>query len=318
MPRGQKEKLHAGGKCHQAQGETQDLQGAQAPATEEKSHPPPSSPHLGITTHTKSTSKLQSTSKAPQKALKGAKGKIKRKQSSPKASPSTVKRPKKSLIGAVRLVVSYMMQMCRMKRPILKADLLKVITKTHREHFNEIFTRASFNLEVVLGVDIKEVDSMKNSYTLVSKMNLPNNGVVTKGRGFPKTGLLMNILGVIFLKGNRATEDKIWEFLNKMKIYDGKKHFIFGEPRKLITQDLVKLKYLEYQPVPNRDPASYEFLWGPRSHAETSKMKILEFLAKINHTVPSVFQARYDEALKDEERAGAAAAAVVSETPDTN
>uniref|UniRef100_A0A8C6HE74 MAGE domain-containing protein n=1 Tax=Mus spicilegus TaxID=10103 RepID=A0A8C6HE74_MUSSI len=300
---------------HNLQGETQDLQGAQAPAAEEKSHFPPSSPHLGVTTHKESASKLQSTSKVPQRALstaesmndsltrsyKGAKCKIKRKHSSSQASPSTVKCPKKSLIGAVRLVVSYMMEMCRMKRAILKADVLKMINKKNREHFHEIFTRASFNLEVVLGVDIKEVDSMKNSYTLVR-------------RGFPKTGLLMNLLGVIFLKGNRATEEKIWEFLNRMKIYDGKKHFIFGEPRKLITQDLVKLKYLEYQPVPNSDPASYEFLWGPRSHAETSKMKILEFWAKINHTVPNVFQSRYDEALKDEEER--AAAAVIETTTD--
>ncbi|EDL29147.1 mCG1035417 [Mus musculus] len=330
MPRGQKKRLNAGGKCHQARGETQDLQGAQAPAAEEKSHFPPSSPHLGVTTHKESASKLQSTSKVPQRALstaesmsdsltrsyRGAKCKIKRKHSSFQASPSTVKRPIKSLIGAVRLVVSYMMEMCRMKRDILKADVLKMINKKNREHFHEIFTRASFNLEVVLGVDIKEVDSMKNSYTLVSKMNLPNDGVVTKGRGFPKTGLLMNLLGVIFLKGNRATEEKIWEFLNRMKIYDGKKHFIFGEPRKLITQDLVKLKYLEYQPVPNSDPASYEFLWGPRSHAETSKMKILEFWAKINHTVPNVFQSRYDEALKDEEER--AAAAVIETTTDAN
>ena len=128
----------------------------------------------------------------------------------------------------------------------------------------------------------------------------------------------MNLLGVIFLIGNCATEEKIWEILNKMKVYDGKKHFIFGEPRKLITQDLVKLKYLEYRQVPNSHPASYEFLWGPRSHAETSKMKILEFWAKINHIEPSAFLSRYDEALKDEEERAAAAAIPGDTTTDTN
>ncbi|OBS66063.1 hypothetical protein A6R68_05395 [Neotoma lepida] len=188
-----------------------------------------------------------------------------------------------------------------------EANVLKVITKEHRKYFSEILRKASFSVEVVFGVDLKEVNSKKHSYTLVSKMNLPNNGIVNRGGGFPKTGLLMNLLGVIFLKGNCATEENIWEFLNKMKIYDGKKHFIFGEPRKLITQDLVKLKYPEYQRVPNSQPASYEFRWGPRSHAETSKMKILEFRAKINNIDPSAFQSSYDEALKDEEeRAGAA------------
>ncbi|XP_052026194.1 melanoma-associated antigen B3-like [Apodemus sylvaticus] len=332
MPRGQKKKLRGGEKCHQAGGETQALQGGQEPAAEEKSYSPPSSPHLGVTTHTESASALQSTSKVPQRALsttestctsltrsyKGATHKTVRKQSSSQALPPTVKRPRKSLIGTVRLVVSYMMHMCKIRRPILKANVLKIISKPHREQFHEILRRVSFSLEVVLGMDLKEVDSTKPSYALVSKMNLPNNGVVTRGRGLPKTGLLMNLLGVIFLKGNCATEENIWEFLNKMKVYDGKKHFIFGEPRKLITQDLVKLKYLEYRQVPDSHPARYEFLWGPRSHAETSKMKILEFLAKINHIDPSAFQSRYDEALKDEEERAGAAAVLGDTTADTN
>lgn len=112
----------------------------------------------------------------------------------------------------------------------------------------------------------------------------------------------MNLLGLIFMKGNCATEEKIWEFLNKMRVYAGKRHFIFGEPKKLITHDLVKLKYLEYRQVPNSNPARYEFLWGPRAHAETSKMRVLEFWAKINNTVPSAFQSWYEEALRDEAR----------------
>lgn len=322
MPRGQKNKPRGQEKCHETEGKTQDLQSAQAPATEEEGSPSPPSTYTGIITRAKSACRLQSTSKVLQRALsttefnigsptranEGNNYRIKRKQNSSQASTSTTKPPQSSLISTVRVLVKYMMHMYKMKKPILKADMLKVITKKHRKHFVEILRQASFSIEVVFGVDLKEVDSTKHSYVLVSKMDLPNNGSVSRGRGFPKTGLLMNLLGVISLRGDCATEEKIWEFLNKMKIYDGKKHFIFGEPRKLITQDLVKLKYLEYRQVPNSHPASYEFLWGPRSHAETSKMKILEFWAKINHTVPSAFKSWYEEALKDEEeRAGAAA-----------
>lgn len=145
-----------------------------------------------------------------------------------------MKRFIKFFIGVVRLVVSYMMEMCRMKRDILKVDVLKMINKKNREYFYEIFIRVLFNLEVVFGVDIKEVDFMKNFYIFVSKMNFFNDGVVIKGRGFFKIGLFMNFLGVIFLKGNCVIEEKIWEFLNRMKIYDGKKYFIFGEFRKFI------------------------------------------------------------------------------------
>ena len=156
-------------------------------------------------------------------------------------------------------------------------------------------------MEVVFGIDVKKDNTAKHSYVLVSKMNLPRNGIVHRGRGFPKTGLLMNLLGVIFMKGNCAPEEDILDFLGKMNIYAGKRHFLFGEPKKLITQDLVQMKYLEYQQVSGNDPACDELLWGPRAHAEASKMRVLEFLARINHLDPSALHFGYEEALKDEE-----------------
>ena len=107
----------------------------------------------------------------------------------------------------------------------------------------------------------------------------------------------MTVLGVIFLKGNCAAEENIWSFLNMMRVYAGRKHFIYGEARKIITKDLVMMKYLEYHQAASSDPQPYEFLWGPRAHAETSKMKVLEFLAKVNDTVPSAFSSQCEEAL---------------------
>uniref|UniRef100_A0A673V190 MAGE family member B3 n=1 Tax=Suricata suricatta TaxID=37032 RepID=A0A673V190_SURSU len=235
------------------------------------------------------------------RSYKGTDCQIEKKQGSFQPPVSIMQSAEDPISKTASVLVSFLMHMYRMKRRIMKADMLKFINKKYKNRFVEILRRASFSLEVVFGVDIREVDPTNHSYILVSKMELPNNGTIHRGRGFPKTGLLMNLLGVIFLQGNCAAEEKIWEFLNKMRIYAGKRHFIFGEPKKLITQDLVKLKYLEYRQVPNSDPASYEFLWGPRSHAETSKMKVLEFWATINRTVPSAFHPWYEEALRDEE-----------------
>ncbi|XP_008820972.1 melanoma-associated antigen B3 [Nannospalax galili] len=321
MPLKQKRKGSVCKKGHQTGGKTQDFLSAQAPVSKKKRYPSPSPTNLEVATHTGADCEAQILPELPQSALsttesksvspprsrKRAKGKIKRKQSSSKASSSTVKHGRSALNSSVCLVVTFMLRMYKMKKPILKADVLKMIGKSNRQHFPEILKRVAFNMEVVFGVDLKEIASAKDSYIFVSKMNLPNNGALSQHKGLPKTGLLMNLLGVILLKGNCATEEMIWDFLNKMKIYDGKSHFIFGEPRKLITQDLVKLKYLEYRQVPNSNPARYEFLWGSRSLAETSKMKILEFLAKINHTVPSAFHSCYNEALKDEEERAKAA-----------
>jgi hypothetical protein len=97
------------------------------------------------------------------------------------------------------------------------------------------------------------------------------------------------MLGVIFIEGNCAPEENIWKFLKMMSMYAGKEHFVYGEPRKLITTDFVQQNYLEYRHVPFRDPPCYEFLWGPRAHAETTKMKVLEFLAKVKRSDPVSF-----------------------------
>lgn len=111
----------------------------------------------------------------------------------------------------------------------------------------------------------------------------------------------MTVLGVIFMKGDCAAEEDIWKCLNMTQVYGGRKHSVYGEPKKLITKDLVKLEYREHCQVSNSDPPCCEFLWGPKAHTESIKMKVLELLAKFNDTVPSVFSARYKETLEDEE-----------------
>ncbi|XP_059993966.1 melanoma-associated antigen B3-like [Lagenorhynchus albirostris] len=315
MPRGRKSKLRTRERRCQAQSGTQGLTGAQATAAEEEAASS-SCPSLGVTTRRKPGAKSRSTRKSPQRALatttnpagvsparsnKGAKGQMKKKHSSSQAPVSAVQSRKGPLRRTASVLVQFLVHMYKMKKPVRKAHMLKFIAKKYQNRFPEILRRASFSMEMLFGVDLKEVDRTKHTYTFVSKMALPNDGTMSRGSGLPKTGLLMYILAVILMKGNCATEENIWEFLNKMRVYAGKRHFIFGEPKKLITQDWVKLKYLEYRQVANSDPARYEFLWGPRAHAETSKMKVLEFLAKVNHTVPSAFQSWYEEALKDEE-----------------
>ncbi|XP_023571179.1 melanoma-associated antigen B6-like [Octodon degus] len=247
-------------------------------------------------------------------------GEVPSTEATPAANPESEKqrKPKKKPFSKVAGdLVNHIIEMYQMKKPIMKKAMLKVIDKKHKKRFPKLLRRATFNIEVVFGMELKEVDATKSSYNLVDKMNLPYNGMVSRGKGFPKTGFLMHLLGLIFMKGNSATEENVWEFLNKMKIYDGQKHFLFGEPRKLIMNDLVRLKYLEYRQVPDSDPPHYEFLWGPKAYAETSKMKVLELWAKINDTVPSAFEARYEEALREEEQEADVIVSLSDSTEDT-
>ncbi|XP_019482668.1 PREDICTED: melanoma-associated antigen B16 [Hipposideros armiger] len=217
------------------------------------------------------------------------------------AGPDPRNVPRNALDKNVALLVNYMLLKYQRREPVTKAAMLKKVTKGYKHHFVEILQRASERLEIVFGLDMKEVDPINHYYGLLIKIGLTYDGMQHGEKGVPKTGILILILGVIFMNGNRATEEKIWEFLNLSGLYPGKKHFIFGEPRELITKVFVKEKYLQYQQVADSDPAEFEFLWGPRAHAETSKMQVLEFLAKIHETDPSSFPSQYEEALQDEE-----------------
>ncbi|XP_011383459.1 melanoma-associated antigen B16-like [Pteropus vampyrus] len=305
---------------HCAHSETQGLEAAQvSQALEEtslSSHPPvpgnlealaagtpcsPQSPQKAI-----SSCKLDKSNDSQEREASSA---------SSKYRPDTENLPVGTLDEKATLLVQFLLHKYQMNEPITKADMIDVVIKEYRSDFPEIFKRASEHMELVFGIDVEEVDTSSHSYVLVNKLGLTYDPRLSGDGTMPKTSLLIIVLGVIFMKGNCATEEEIWEVLNMMGLYSGRNHFIFGEPRKFITKDLVQEKYLEYRQVPNSHPPRYEFLWGPRAHAETSKMKLLEFLTKIHQSDPRCFSSQYQEALRDEaERAQARATARASTT----
>ncbi|XP_010594111.1 melanoma-associated antigen B4-like [Loxodonta africana] len=318
MPRGQKSKLRAREKRHQARGDTHSVQGAQAPAAEEEGSPSSYSPPFGGSPPSSPAAHIpQGCQRVPPtttaivaalgtRAIGGAEGQGEGGPSSSEATAPTERSQRDPLIRRVSMFLQFLLHKYKMKEPVTKAEMMKIINKRYKEHFPDILRRASEHMEVVFGLDLKEVDSKSQSYVLVSKLEITKEENFIGARGFPKIGLLLPLLGIIYMNGNRATEEKIWETLNVLGIYDGKRHFIFGEPRKLITKDLVQEKYLEYRQVPNSDPPCYEFLWGPRAHIEANKTKVLEFLAKISATDSRAFQALYEETWVDEAKRAAA------------
>ncbi|XP_049988515.1 melanoma-associated antigen B2-like [Alexandromys fortis] len=204
------------------------------------------------------------------------------------------------LTRKANVLIEFMLEKFKVKKAFTQADMLRKISRKYKMHFTEILRRISVRLELVFGLELKEVDPSSQSYMLVSKLGLSTEGSLSNSTGLPKTGLLMTLLGVIFMKGNRATEEDVSEFLKVVGIYPGKSHVIFGEPWEFITKDLVKENYVIYRQVLGSDPPRYEFRWGPRAYAETTKMKVLEVVAKINNTFPSFFPSMYEEAMLDE------------------
>ncbi|XP_045326737.1 melanoma-associated antigen B5-like [Leopardus geoffroyi] len=320
MPRRHKSKSKARNRRRQAQGEAQGCEDAQAKAAAEAESTPSSAAQGEDTTQSVPTTGSSGASQRRRRRARTAAATAaavpstksdeesnnqEEERVNPYEAPFYVERPgEDSLIRKPGLLEQYLLYRFKMKQPILKQDMLKIIGPNYEEHFPDILKKAAERIEIVFAVDLQEIDSTR--YDLVSKLQLPNNGRVRAGRGLPKTGLLMNILGLIFMKGNCAPEEDIWKFLGLMRVYPGRKHFIFGEPRKLLTKDLVRLQYLEYRQVANSDPPRHEFLWGPNALAETTKMKVLQFLSKVNNTVPTAFPSYYEEALREEEERGQA------------
>lgn len=209
--------------------------------------------------------------------------------------------PVMTIDGKVNFLVNYMLYKYQVKEMMSMNDIMTLIVREDEHHFHEILMRASERMEMVFGLEVREVDPVNHFYALFIKLGLTYDGMRADEYSFPKTGLLILILGVVFMKGNRATEEEIWEVLNPMGIYAGMNHFIFGDPRELLTDDFVREQYLAYQPIANSDPIQYEYVWGPRAKAETSKMKVLEFVAKVHGSDPTVFPSQYEEALIEEE-----------------
>ncbi|XP_016063046.1 PREDICTED: melanoma-associated antigen B2-like [Miniopterus natalensis] len=321
MPRGQKSKLRARDKRRQNKAENQGVESAQAPAGEEEEAACSSSSLLGEPSSSSTAAgNLQEPPSAPattgaaagascETAAVKAKGHGRKSQNSSQASTSTESSGQHLLSKKATMLVEYLLYRYKRKEPIKKGDMLKIVHKWYRKDFPEILRRASERMYVFFGLELKEVEPNGNYYTLVDNQDNGRDGNLSSGFRFPKKGILMPVLGFILLNGNRASEEDTWKFLNNLGIYDGKSHLIFGEPRKLITQEFVQEQYLVYRQVPSSDPPRYEFRWGPRAQAETTKMKVLEFWAELNDTVPTTFAPHYEEALVDEERAEARAKA---------
>ncbi|DAA12682.1 TPA: melanoma antigen family B, 4-like [Bos taurus] len=330
MPRGQKSKHRAREKRRQARAEIQGLhdQATTSRGEETTSFSPPDSESAPSSSSAAGTATgppgAQGTTSAAAGAIRkrsggggaarsrsgvGAEGQVQGGENSSQASAAAESSHTDLLTMESENLVKYMLLKYKMRELIKRSEMVKVIHRRYKAQFPEILSRASEHMEMVFGLVLKEVRPNSHCYTLVSNLDLSDSESMRGDWGLPKNGLLMPLLGVIYLNGHRASEEEVWKFLNILGIYDGRMHFIFGDTRKLITEDLVQEEYLEYNQVPGSDPPHYEFLWGPKALTENSKTKVLQFLTKVNDLVPDALLPHYEEALREEaERTGARAA----------
>ncbi|XP_055293658.1 melanoma-associated antigen 10-like [Moschus berezovskii] len=191
-----------------------------------------------------------------------------------------------SLQDALRVkkyeLIQFLLSRYLAKEPFTKAEVLSSVLQDYQDHFVVVLSQASEYVQLVFGLEVKEVDPSEHTYILVPTLGLTLNETLRDEQRLPKAGLLVMVLCLIAVEVDCAPEEAIWGALNRMGVCPGREHYIYGEPREMLTQVWVREGYLEYRQVPDSDPARSEFLWGPRAYAETSKFKVLEYLSRVS------------------------------------
>ncbi|XP_051001845.1 non-structural maintenance of chromosomes element 3 homolog [Acomys russatus] len=208
----------------------------------------------------------------------------------------------KQLELKVAELVQFLLIKDQRKIPIKRSGILKHVIRDYKDIFPDLLKLAAEQLRYVFGYKLVELEPKSNSYILINALEPVEEDSEVRGhQETPTTGLLMIILGLIFMNGHSIPENEVWDFLRRLGVYPTKKHSIFGDPKKLITEDFVRQRYLEPRRIPHTDPMDCDLEWGPRAHLETSKMKVLKFVAKIHNQDPKDWPTQYCDALADEQ-----------------
>ncbi|XP_072287232.1 non-structural maintenance of chromosomes element 3 homolog isoform X2 [Pyxicephalus adspersus] len=193
-------------------------------------------------------------------------------------------------------LVQYFLVRDQKKLPIKRADIIKNVVKEYKDVYPEILLRAKKTLQEVFGFQLVEIDTKNHVYLLINRLERVEGDEMKMTDDTAKLGLLTVILSLIFMKGNTIKESAVWEMLRQLRIEPGQRHDLFGDVKKLVTDEFVKQKYLEYNKIPHTDPMEYEFQWGVRALKETSKMRILEFVSKIQQRDSKYWESQYQDA----------------------
>nr|XP_046252378.1 necdin-like 2 isoform X2 [Scatophagus argus]XP_046252379.1 necdin-like 2 isoform X2 [Scatophagus argus] len=193
-------------------------------------------------------------------------------------------------------VVQFFLVKDQKKIPVRRADLVKHVVKEYRNIYPEILKRAARTFDQVFGLKLVEIDAKNHTYILINKLEAAERASPINSPTNPKMGLLFVILSVIFMKGGVVRENLIWSTLKKLRVDPGERHEEFGDVKRVVTDEFVRQRYLEYVRIPHTEPIEHEFRWGQRAEVEVSKAKILEFMGQLHEQDPQSWSQQYREA----------------------
>ncbi|XP_033746746.1 non-structural maintenance of chromosomes element 3 homolog isoform X2 [Pecten maximus] len=213
-------------------------------------------------------------------------------------------------------LVQYLLIMDQKKLPIKKLDINKHILKENRGAFPVLMKKAGDALLEVFGIELVQLeDRLKGTYILVNRVDTDTEDLENQDRQtgqeftpveWPeeddaKTGLLMVILSLIFMNGQVMLDSYMWHTLKKLGIDTDFNHEVFGDAKKLITQEFYRQGYVEYTRQQNSDPPVFEFRWGQRAKQEISRKNCLDFVSQLYGREPEKWTSQYQAVLDEGE-----------------
>ena len=123
--------------------------------------------------------------------------------------------------------------------------MLNRVIRDNQEHFPVVFSQVSECLQLVFGMEVREVDAREYIYFMVSTLGLTCDEMLSSGQSLPKASLLVLVLSLIMQNEDLAPEEAVLGALSRMGVYVGSVYCVFGEPRELLTQVWVQEGYPE-------------------------------------------------------------------------
>ncbi|XP_004643726.1 melanoma-associated antigen 8-like [Octodon degus] len=196
----------------------------------------------------------------------------------------------------IDMIVRFLIHKYQKNEQFSREEVMHMWDNSAHDNFPVIFREICECMHLDFGIIVKEVDSTAHTYELVSTLGLTYSGILDDTDQIIRKGdLLILILSLIFLKGNRVSEEHVKDILRRIKILSESAHIAVGDIWKFVREDLVGAEYLVYQQVPHSDPAQYEFLWGPRASAETTNMKILDHAIMLDEKYHNSFAHQHQQ-----------------------
>ncbi|XP_068780289.1 LOW QUALITY PROTEIN: non-structural maintenance of chromosomes element 3 homolog, partial [Struthio camelus] len=150
--------------------------------------------------------------------------------------------PPSFLARQVSELVQFLLVKDQKKIPIKRSDILKKVIREYKDVYSEIVNRAGRTLQQVFGLQLVEIDTKHHIYILISTLPRAEGENLRQDDQTAKLGLLTVILSFIFMKGNSAKDGAVWEFLRRLRVHPGERHEVFGDVKKLVTEEFVRQK----------------------------------------------------------------------------